>query len=443
MLFYRFLSAAALLLYAPYALLRSLTGGRKLGDLSGRLGRRAYPDLDSGIWVHAVSVGEVNVARNLLAELQAVAPGIRLGLSVTTAAGRALADRTFPPEVAIFSFPFDLEGPVEKALDGVRPGLVLLTETELWPLFLDRARARKIPVALVNGRLSDRSFPRYRLVRGFLRGPLDAIALFAVQSGEDSLRFAALGIPPSRILVCGNVKYDLPAAPPFADAARLANLAGGLPVFVAASTADGEEQIVLEAFRPIAGRALLAIAPRRPERFDAVATLIERSGFTAVRRSTPDSQIQNPGPVHQSLGEGGSKIQNPPIYLLDTIGELASLYREARLAFIGGSLAPVGGHNPIEAWAEGVPVVVGPHTQNFKDVTSEGERRGFGKTAADAAGLTRAFAGALEDPEACRAAGRRAREFVAANRGAARTTARAVLPLRLRPGASSARAAAP
>ena len=289
MLFYRFLSASALLLYAPYALLRCLAGGRRLGDLSGRLGRRPYPDLDSGVWVHAVSVGEVNVARNLFAELAIAAPGRRLGLSVTTAAGRELARRTLPPDIEVFAFPFDLAGPVRKAFDGVRPGLVLLTETELWPLFLDRARERKIPVALVNGRLSDRSFPRYRLVARFLRGPLEAICVFAVQGRQDALRFGALGIAPERIRVCGNVKYDLPAAAPFADAARLARLAQGRPVFVAASTAEGEEQAVLEAFARFAGRALLAIAPRRPERFDAVANLIERSGFGVVRRSSPDS----------------------------------------------------------------------------------------------------------------------------------------------------------
>jgi 3-deoxy-D-manno-octulosonic-acid transferase len=430
-LFYRFLSAAALILYAPYALLRSFLGGRKLGDLSGRLGRLPYPDLDCGVWVHAVSVGEVNVARNLLAELTTAAPGRRLGLSVTTAAGRELARRTLPPEIAVFAFPFDLEGPVQKAFDGVRPGLVLLTETELWPLFLDRARARKIPVALVNGRISDRSFPRYRLVRRFLRGPLEAIALFAVQSREDARRLEALGLPAGRVRVCGNIKYDLPAAPPFADAARLARLAGGQPVFVAASTAEGEEQVVLEAFRNVAGRALLAIAPRRPERFDAVATLIERSAFSVVRRSSPDSPIQNPK----------SKIQNPPIYLLDSIGELASLYRETSLAFVGGSLAAGGGHNPIEAWAQGVPVVVGPHTQNFRDVISEGQRRGFGKNVSDAAGLAQAFESAIEDPEACKAAGRNAREFVVGNRGAARATAQAVLPLL--PAAPPARAAAP
>ena len=429
-LLYRFLSAAALAAYAPYAAVRSLTGRRKLGDLRGRFGRSPFPDLTGGIWVHAVSVGEVGVARNLLAELARSAPGRRFGLSVTTAAGRELAQRTLPRDVAVFAFPFDLAGPVERALDGVRPSLVLLSETELWPLFLDRARSRGIPVALVNGRLSDRSFPRYRLVRRFFKRSLDAIALFAMQSPEDATRLEALGAPHDRIRVCGNIKYDLPPAAPFPDAPRLRELAAGRPVFVAASTGEGEEDIVLDAFSPVSGRALLAIAPRRPERFSPVASLIEKAGFSVVRRSSSDS-IQN----------SKSKIQNPPIYLLDTIGELASLYREARLAFIGGSLAPTGGHNPIEAWAEGVPVVVGPHTQNFRDVTAQGQKLGFLTRVSDGAGLERAFASALDAPSALESTGRRAREFVTGNRGAAKTTAEAVLALL--PGTAPRRAAAP
>ncbi|MGH9400422.1 MAG: 3-deoxy-D-manno-octulosonic acid transferase [Thermoanaerobaculia bacterium] len=432
MLLYRFLCAAALALYAPLALLQALLGRRRLGDLPGRLGRRPYPDLEGGIWIHAVSVGEVGVARNLIGELTRMAPGRRLGLSVTTAAGRELAQRTLPPEVAVFAFPFDLDGPVRRALEGVRPGLVLLTETELWPLFLDRARARGIPVALVNGRLSDRSFPRYRRVRRFLRRPLDAVALFAMQSPEDARRLEALGAPGKRIRVCGNIKYDLARAAPFADAARLARLAGGRPILVAASTAEGEEEIVLEAFARVAPRAVLAMAPRRLERFDAVASLIENAGFSVVRRSSPPSlEIQNPK----------SKIQNPPVYLLDSIGELASLYREALLAFVGGSLVPVGGHNPIEAWAEGVPVVVGQYTQNFREVTEQGRRRGLATRVADAAGLARAFEAALDDPERIEILGREASEFVAGNRGAARATAAAVLSLT--GDAEPARAAAP
>ena len=191
-LLYRFLSAVGLALYAPYALLLSLTGRRRLGDLKGRLGRVSYPDLEGGIWIHAVSVGEVAIARAILRELSTLAGKKRLGLSVTTAAGRALAEKTCAGTADVFAYPFDLEGPVERALSSVRPGLILLTETELWPLFLTRARERGIPVALVNGRLSDRSFPRYRRARRFLSSALSGVGLFLMQSREDADRMAAL-----------------------------------------------------------------------------------------------------------------------------------------------------------------------------------------------------------------------------------------------------------
>ncbi len=346
------------------------TGGRKLGDLSGRLGRSGYPDLDSGIWIHAVSVGEVNVARNLLVELASAAPGRRLGLSVTTEAGRKLAESTLPREVPVFAFPVRSRRPRPEGPGRRAPGTRAADgDGALAPLSRSGTARAGSPSPLVNGRLSDRSFPRYRLARRFLRGSLDAISLFAMRSREDALRLEALDAPPSRIRVCGNIKYDLPAAPPFADAARLARIAGGRPVFVAASTAEGEEQIVLEAFRSVAGRALLAVAPRRPERFDAVASTIEKAGFSVVRRSSSDNHPITRSPDHP--------IPQHSVYLLDSIGELASLYREASLAFVGGSFAPVGGHNPIEAWAQGVPVIVGPHTENFREVYSEGEARGF------------------------------------------------------------------
>jgi len=261
---YRVLSTLALLLYAPYGLLRSWLGRRRLGDLAGRLGRRPYPNLSGGIWVHAVSVGEVGVARNLIAALERKAPGTRIGLSVTTAAGREIAERAERDRTAVFAFPFDLAGPVEAALSGVSPGLVVLTETEIWPLFLDRAAARGIPVALVNGRISPRSFARYRLARGFVADALSRISLFAMQSAEDARRIEALGAPAGRIAVTGNVKFDIAPPPPFPDAVRLKRAAGGRPIFVGASTGEGEEATLLESWRSIASRSLLALAPRRP-----------------------------------------------------------------------------------------------------------------------------------------------------------------------------------
>jgi 3-deoxy-D-manno-octulosonic-acid transferase len=414
LLLYRALAAAALAAYAPYALLRSAAGGRRLGDVRGRLGFSPWPDLDGGIWIHAVSVGEVGVARILVAALSRARPGGRVGVSVTTAAGRELAESAFAGGVPVFAFPFDLAGPVEKALAAARPGLVLLTETEIWPLFLERAHRRGIPVALVNGRISERSFRRYRLAAGFLRETLGRLSLLAMQSPEDARRALALGAPAGRVCVTGNLKYDLPEPPPFQDAPRLRTAAAGRPIVVAASTAEGEEELVLDAWRALEPRPVLLLAPRRPERFDAVARLGESRGQTVLRRSHP-----------------ASRIPHPDIYLLDSIGELASAYRECAMAFVGGSLVERGGQNPIEAWAAGVPALAGPHMENFREIAGAGQARGILERAADVTALTRAFAAALASPESTRARGADAARFVAENRGAAERTAAAVLALAL------------
>ncbi len=419
MLFYRALAAVALAAYAPYALLRRLAGGRRLGDIRGRMGRCDYPDLDGGIWIHAVSVGEIGVARNLLRALRNARPGCRAGISVTTAAGRALAERTMSGEAPIFAFPFDLAGPVERAFAATRPGLVLLTETEIWPLFLERAARRGVPVALVNGRISERSYRRSRRVRRFLRATLGRIALFAMQSGEDARRVQELGADGPRVRVAGNIKYDLPPAPEFVDARRLRAAAAGRPVVVAGSTGEGEESLVLDAWQQLAPRPLLVLAPRRPERFDEAARLVEGRSLRLLRRSTPDSS---------RLPAAAS---DPPVdvYLLDSIGELASVYRGATIAFVGASLIPRGGQNPIEAWAAGVPVLAGPHMENFREVAAAGEERRILTRVEDARGLGRELAAALAAPEETRRRAADAERFVAENRGAADRTADAVLAL--------------
>jgi 3-deoxy-D-manno-octulosonic-acid transferase len=414
------MSILALLVYSPWALVRSLTGRRKLGDLRGRLGLSTWPDLAGGIWVHAVSVGEVGVARNLLAELSRRLPGTRLGLSVTTAAGREAARRLAGEGIAVFSFPLDLAGPVEKALEAVRPGLILLTETEIWPLLLDRAGARGIPVALINGRISPRSFRRYLLARRWFAGVLQGIAAFAMQSREDAARITKLGASEDRVLVTGNIKYDVPPPALFADAPRLTAAAAGRAILVAASTGDGEEQIVLDAWEGLVPRPLLAIAPRRPERFDDIARLVERSGFTMIRRSSSGSPLNSQLSALNSL---------PDIYLLDSIGELAALYRHASLAFIGGSLVTTGGHNPIEAWAQGVAVVIGPHTHNIREIAESGQRLGILERVSGGQDLARAFSRAIEDPAAAAGRGEAARRFVSESRGAAARTADLVAKL--------------
>jgi 3-deoxy-D-manno-octulosonic-acid transferase len=411
MLFYRILAGGALLAYSPVALLRAVTGRRRPGDVRGRLGLKPYPDLVGGVWIHAVSVGEVGVASSLLAALARRAPGRRYGLSVTTEAGRELAERIAPAGVPVFAFPFDLAGPVEKALDCVRPGLVLLTETELWPLFLARAASRGIPVAVVNGRISRRSFPRYRMLRRWFAPALERVALFVMQSDEDARRVEVLGAPRSKIRMKGNVKYDVPEAAPFADAERLVAAAAGRSIVVAGSTDEGEEAAIVATARALSPRALVAVAPRRPERFGELARKIEAAGLHLRRRS------------------GGTEGAPADVYLLDTIGELAALYAHANVAFIGGSLVARGGHNPIEAWASGVAVIVGPHTENFREVTAKGEELGIATRVRSERDLVETIERELADRPKLEAKGRKAREFVAANRGAADATAELVLSL--------------
>jgi len=421
---YRALALLTLAAYAPFALARSLTGSRRLGDIRGRLGRRPSPRLRGGIWIHAVSVGEIGVARNLLRALRRRLPAdCPVGISVTTAAGRELAARTLSAEAAIFAFPFEIRSAIERALEETQPSLIVLAETEIWPLFLERAAARSIPVALVNGRISPRSFARYRRVRGFLSGSLSRIALFAMQSPEDAARIQELGAAPGRVRILGNLKYDLPEAAPFADAERLVRAAAGRAILVAGSTGEGEEETVLAAWRELPSRPLLVLAPRRPERFDAVARLCASQGLGMLRRSSPPST--------------GSR---PDVYVLDSIGELASVYRGAALAFIGGSLVDGGGQNPIEPWAAGIPAIAGPHMENFSEIAARGEELGILTRVRDGAELSRRLAEALGAPDATARRGAEAARWVAENRGAADRSADALLELA--PALSRNRAAA-
>lgn len=409
MLFYRILATLALAAYAPFALVRRALGGRRIGDLRGRLGRVLPPDLSGGVWIHAVSVGEIGVAAGLFAALHRRLPGVRIGISTTTAAGREVAERTFAGRAPVFAFPFDLAGPVERALNAARPSLVVLTETEIWPLFIDRAARRGIRVALVNGRISERSFARYRRVRGWLHGTLKHISLYAMQSLDDAKRVRDLGAPAAWIHVLPNVKFDAAAAPGFADASRLRASAGSRSILVAGSTGEGEEAMVLDAWQRLDQRPLLVLAPRRPERFEAVARLVESRGLSLIRRSSS----------HLS----GATSHGFDVYLLDSMGELASAYREAALAYAGGSLIPTGGQNPIEAWSAGVPVVSGTHMENFRAVAAAGEELGILRRVSGVEGLATALAEALGDRPALARLGERARRLVEESRGAAEKTA--------------------
>jgi 3-deoxy-D-manno-octulosonic-acid transferase len=252
------------------------------------------------------------------------------------------------------------------------------------------------------------------------------VSLFAMQSAEDAHRVESIGAPPDRVRVLGNVKYDLQPPGPFPDASRLREAAAGRPVLVAGSTREGEEEILLDAWSRLPERPFLVLAPRRPERFEAVAEEVARRGLRLARRMSP------------AAADAGAR---PDAYLLDSIGELASAYAEATIAFVGGSLLPYGGQNPIEAWAAGVPVLCGPHMENFRNVASAGEAGGFLERVADAASLSRSLARALGEPAETARRGAAAAGFVAGSRGAAERTAAAVLALvRRAPAGSGSRA---
>ncbi len=412
---YRTAVHLALPVAAPLLWLRDRATGKSRPPLPARLGRGLPAVAPGGLWVQAVSVGEVEIARRVLAELERRAPELGVLLTATTATGLALARRTVGDRHPVHPCPLDLPGPVGRFLDAVRPSAVVLVETELWPELLHQAGRRGIPVAVANGRLSDRSYRRYRRVRALLAPLLEPVTAVLARSAADAARFAGLGIPAARIRVTGNVKYDLEPDPaPLPWAGRLVAWTAGRPVMVAGSTMEGEEETVLAALERLDAdtRPFLVLAPRHPERFEAVARLLRGRRVALARRT-----------------DLGAAPERPDVLLLDTIGELARAYRLAAVAFVGGSLVPTGGHNPLEAAAWGVPVLTGPHVHNFREVYAELLAAGAVRVVSGAEELAAALAAWLDEPRAARAAGEAGRRVVEANRGAAGRTAEAVLRL--------------
>jgi len=417
---YSILLAVGFLLALPWYLWKGRRSGKYTRTFRERMGRlpvNLNVDGDRSIWIHAVSVGEVLAARTLVPALRERFPGHRVFLSTTTQTGNAVAARGARDLDGLFYAPFDWPGPVRQALSVLNPELLLLVETELWPNLIHQAHRRGTRVAVVNGRISNRSFGRYRQLRGFLRQVLGEVDLFLMQSPAHAERIRELGAPPDRIQVTGNLKYDAvdPGRPP----ERLVRLLEGQPprpLWIAGSTVAGEEELVLRAFHRVrerVGDAGFLMAPRHPERFDAVPPLVEAAGFRCRRRSTLE-----PG----AWGDG-------EVLLLDTLGELARLYALASVVFVGGSLVPSGGHNILEPAAAGKPVVVGPHMENFQEIADQFLSEEALVQVGSPEDLGGAVAELMLDEARRRALGERARGLVERNRGAVGKTTLALSEL--------------
>ena len=407
---YSVLLRLGLLAYMPAFLARRRRAGYG-HDLAQRFGR-----LGDGLpteprcWVHAVSVGESAAAVPLVEAIHRRWPELGIVVSTITPTGaRIMADR-LAGTAAHRYFPLDLPGPVRRALEAARPRFFIAIETELWPNFLRALARRRIPSMIANGRISDRSFRRYLRVRWLMRRVLADVSVFAMQSEEDARRIVALGAPPSRVVVTGNLKSDLvPEAEP-ADAAWRERLGLGATdrLWIAGSTHRGEEAIVLDVFlraRARCPRLSLLVAPRHPERAAEVEDLIRERGLTPARRSRlPDGRA--PGAV----------------VILDTVGELAALYGLAEVVFVGGSLVPIGGHNLLEPAMQGKPVLYGPHTSNFREGAERLQRSGGGIVVKDGLELERELSLLLEDHELARRTGDAARAAFAGRAGAVHAT---------------------
>lgn len=429
---------AALLLGAPLILSyygwRTLRHGKYLAGLKERLG--FLPDsarsvsarhADSVvIWLHCVSVGETLAARPLALALREALPNAKFFISTTTETGQARAREQLAWMDGHSYFPLDFPGVALRALRAIRPSVVIILETEIWPNFLRACTKHSIPVALVNGRISDRSFHRYARLGSAMADLLNRFAGLLMQSEDDARRICALGAPPGRVKTLGNLKY---AAPDAAERARQDAVAAALDaqfglsetkhLIICGSAVEGEEEPILAAFRRVRQTsgledARLLLAPRHPQRFAQVAAALARQELPFARRTQADD-----------------RARRAPLLLLDSIGELAAAYRFAGVAFVGGSLVPRGGHSILEPAAAARPVVTGPHTENFRDVMAT--FRAANAVIELAGGgddeIAETFIALLRNRDDARALGERARRTFQAHGGAADRAAREILAI--------------
>ncbi|HEY3397273.1 MAG TPA: 3-deoxy-D-manno-octulosonic acid transferase [Armatimonadota bacterium] len=414
-------------------LIARLAKGKSLRGFAERLGvlpatlAQLHASGEPVVWIHAVSAGEVAAMEPIIRELRLAEPHLRIALSTITATGRHMAERPSLEVDAVFFFPLDFPGIVEHVLDVVRPDLIVVAETELWPYLAATAAERGIPLTHVNARLSDRSFGTYRAARLFTSWVLGNIRLICAQSELDRERFVAVGADPARVEVLGNSKFDedFPEVPP-EEAAKWRQDLGfdqDQPVLLAASTHPGEEEKVLQVYHSLRDQFPqlgLLLAPRHPERGDAVAKLIGEFGYACLRRSRT-READEAGPATPD-----ARVQ---VALLDTIGELSRVYSIADVVFMGGSLVPVGGHNFLQPMALGKPVIFGPHMNNSRDLTELVLREGAAMSVRTEEELATAVTELLQSEGQRDLLSVRARALLQRNSGAARATVQRLLPL--------------
>jgi 3-deoxy-D-manno-octulosonic-acid transferase len=416
--FYNLALFAVLIVGLPWWLWRIATTAKYREGIWQRLGGVPHglrPDGKPVIWLHAVSVGEVLAVSRLVSELDAAFPNHRLLISTTTRTGQDLARERFGAD-RVFYCPLDLRWAVWAYLNAIQPKLLILAETEFWPNLLHGCFRRGIPVAVVNARISDRSWPRYKKLRGLWKPFLSQLALVLAQNELDAERLKAIGCAPERVLVAGNLKFDVRVSGESKATIELKERGAGLRFVVAGSTLEGEESALLGCWPqlPTADRNLtLVLAPGHPERFGTVAALLDAAGHKWIRRSAWSDPSSEP-------------LQTGQIVLLDTIGELASVYSLASVAFVGGSLVPAGGHNPLEPAQFGVPIVMGPNYENFRAMVDD-LRAHDSVRIADKDALPAALIELLKDRSTAEAMGARAREVFERQAGA---TARSVEAIR-------------
>ena len=407
----------------PSVLYRRARHGRSWGRLRDRLGRPSAalnPDRSPSIWLHAVSVGEVMAARSILRDLRETYASHRLLVSTTTPTGQQVARQLGPDVDGVFYAPLDLPPFVRSALDRLAPELLVVVDTEVWPHWLRECRRRSVKTVVINGRISDRSYGRYRYARVFMRRVLEDVDRVCAQTEQWGHRFVDLGLPRERMSVTGSLKFELAVGGGDSTTAQGADatlgcfsFVGTRPVFVAASTLDGEDEAVLRAFlavRRVVPDTLLILAPRHPERAVSVRALADGRGLRTVARTTLTTDASPAADV----------------VVLDTVGELVHLFRLATVVFVGGSLVPAGGHNIIEPAAFGKPIVFGPHMQNFGEIARLFLDDAAAVQVEDERELDEVVCRLFTDPVERARLGESAEGLVQANRGARRKTLEAL-----------------